>query len=138
MSYWISSFNWGFRSGLVIALNLEIVISESSFLNPNLSIRDKKSSLRLWGTITIFGYEPRAINNQNSLLPYTYFRFANLPYIIRLLFPFRYPMNVDTLIFGGIETNMCMWSSRLILDYLYSLKAQSSLNIFPTSTHILP
>ncbi len=30
--------------------------------------------------------------------------------IIRLLFPFRYPMKLLTLIFGGMLTSRCMWS----------------------------
>ena len=30
--------------------------------------------------------------------------------IIRLLFPFRYPMKLLTLIFGGILTSRCIWS----------------------------
>ncbi len=34
--------------------------------------------------------------------------FPHFSYIIRLLFPFRYPMKLDTLIFGGISINICM------------------------------
>ena len=37
---------------------------------------------------------------------YLNFILPHLWYIIRLLFPFRNPMNPDTLIFGGIVINM--------------------------------
>ena len=37
-----------------------------------------------------------------------YFRFAYFSNIIRLLFPFKYPMICDTLYFGGILTSICM------------------------------
>ena len=39
---------------------------------------------------------------QKCLFPYFYLRFACRSNIIRLLFPFRYPMIYDTLYFGGI------------------------------------
>ena len=40
----------------------------------------------------------------------SYFRFACLSNIIRLLFPLRNPMNCATLKYGGMLTSMCMWS----------------------------
>lgn len=46
--------------------------------------------------------------DENSLLRYLYFNSPNCSYSIALLFPFRYPMKLDTLIFGGISTSMCM------------------------------
>ena len=41
-------------------------------------------------------------------VPYLYLRFACRSKIIRLLFPFRYPITSDTLYFGGIFTYRCM------------------------------
>ena len=35
-----------------------------------------------------------------------YFKFAYFSNIIRLLFPFRYPINCDTLYFGGMDMSM--------------------------------
>src|SRR5574344_402370 len=53
---------------------------------------------------------------------------------MRLVFPFRYPMNDDTLIFGGIRTSMWMWSgiawASMISTPLYS---QSRRMYFPMS-----
>ena len=46
------------------------------------------------------------------LEPYLYLRFACLSKIIRLLFPLRYPINCATLIYGGILTNICTWSTQ--------------------------
>ena len=39
-----------------------------------------------------------------------YFRFAWRSYIIMALLPFKYPINYDTLYFGGIATNMWICS----------------------------
>ena len=36
----------------------------------------------------------------------------NCSYIIRLLFPFKYPTNADPLIFGGISINIWIWSGQ--------------------------
>lgn len=41
------------------------------------------------------------------LFPYLYFKFACLSNIISVLFPFRYPTKLDTLILGRILTNIC-------------------------------
>ena len=38
------------------------------------------------------------------------FQVAYLSNIIKLLLPFKYPINCDTLYFGGILTSMCTWS----------------------------
>jgi len=45
-----------------------------------------------------------------SLLPNLYFKFACLSNIINALLPFKYPMKLDTLIFGGMLTSKCTWS----------------------------
>ena len=47
-------------------------------------------------------------------LPITIFelQLADCSYIIRLLFPFKYPTNADTLIFGGISSNIWIWSGQ--------------------------
>lgn len=47
---------------------------------------------------------------QKCLFPYLYFRLACRSNIIRLLFPFRYPIIWDTLYFGGMLISMWMWS----------------------------
>ena len=39
--------------------------------------------------------------------------FAHLWNIIRLLFPFKYPINPETLILGGILTGICIWSGHI-------------------------
>lgn len=62
----------------------------------------------------------------SSLFPYLNFRFPCLSWNITLLFPFRYPMKLHMLIFGGISTNMCTWSGQI--------SAIDSLSIFPIST----
>ena len=36
--------------------------------------------------------------------------FACWSNLIRLLFPFKYPLKLDSLILGGIHTNQCIWS----------------------------
>ena len=44
--------------------------------------------------------------HQKFLDPYLYFKFACLSNIISELFPFRYPINCDTLKFGGISASI--------------------------------
>ena len=46
--------------------------------------------------------------------------FSHLSYIIRLLFPFKSPIKLDTLIFGGISTNICIGLD-ILLHLLYLL-----------------
>ena len=48
--------------------------------------------------------------HQNSRLRYANFMFPHFWNIIKLLFPFKYPMNPATLILGGMLTYMCIWS----------------------------
>ena len=43
---------------------------------------------------------------QKCLFPYLYFRRAYRSNIIIVLLPFRYPINDDTLSFGGMLTNI--------------------------------
>ena len=38
--------------------------------------------------------------------------FAGWSNLIRLLFPFKYPLKLDSLIWGGIHTNQCIWSGQ--------------------------
>ena len=48
--------------------------------------------------------------------------FPHFSYIIRLLFPFRYPMKLDTLIFGGISIrHMYVIRAHLCLSYIHPL-----------------
>ena len=50
--------------------------------------------------------------------------FACWSNLIRLLFPFKYPMKLDSLILGGIHTNQCIWSgqaSNSIIFYAFPL-----------------
>ena len=56
---------------------------------------------------TVLTYYP---TDQKCLLPNLYFKFAWRSNIISALFPFRYPMKLDTLIFGGILTSIWTWS----------------------------
>ena len=49
-----------------------------------------------------------APRHQNLRFPYLYFKFACLSNIINELFPFKYPMNDETLILGGILTSICI------------------------------
>ena len=46
-------------------------------------------------------------SDQKCLFPYLYFKFACRSNIINADLPFKYPINDDTLNFGGIITNMC-------------------------------
>ena len=48
------------------------------------------------------GYE----NTAYTAFPNLYFKFACLSNIISALFPFKYPINDDTLILGGMLTNI--------------------------------
>ena len=47
---------------------------------------------------------------QNLLLPNSCLRFACRSSMRSELFPFRYPMKLETLILGGMLTSMCTWS----------------------------
>ena len=52
----------------------------------------------------VLTYYPSA---QKCLLPNLYFKFACLSNIINALFSFKYPIKLDTLIFGGILNSKC-------------------------------
>ena len=59
--------------------------------------------------------------------------------IIRLLFPFKYPINCATLILGGMLTNMCMWSGHASASRISTLFCSHSfLRIWPMSALIFP
>ena len=77
--------------------------------------------------------------HQNCRFPYLYFKLACLSNIISELFPLRYPINCDTLYFGGILTSKRMWpghaSAPIISTPLYS---HNFLIILPTSAFICP
>ena len=79
-------------------------------------------------------YSHNTLLPKKGLFPYLYFKFACLSKIINANFPFKYPMNDDTLNFGGIITNICTWSlikcPSIISTPLYR---QSVLNISPIS-----
>ena len=47
---------------------------------------------------------------QKFRFPNLYFKFACRSNIIIALFPFRYPINCDTLYLGGMLTSRCTWS----------------------------
>ena len=47
---------------------------------------------------------------QNFLFPYLYFKFECISNIINELFPFKYPIILETLYFGGIDKSKCIWS----------------------------
>src|SRR5699024_12797816 len=52
--------------------------------------------------------------------------------IIKLLFPFKYPINCDTLNFGGIMTNIWIWSLHAFASCISTFfLSQSSLIICP-------
>ena len=55
---------------------------------------------------------------QKFVFPYLYFWFARRSDIIIVFFPFRYPINCDTLIFGGFEISRWVWSGILFPDIL--------------------
>ena len=54
-------------------------------------------------------------------------------YIIKLLFPFKNPMNSNTLAFGGIVTNIWIWFLHTFASIISTLSHRSHicLNIFP-------
>ena len=56
--------------------------------------------------------------HQNFRYPYLYFKFAWRLNIIKLLFPFKYPTNVDTLIFGGMLTKIWIWSLHAVASII--------------------
>ena len=73
--------------------------------------------------------------HQKCRFPYLYFKFANLSNIIRALFPFNIPINLDTDIFGGIATNIWMWSGHAFASMIStSYLSHIVLRIFPIST----
>ena len=77
--------------------------------------------------------------HQKCRFPYLYFKFANRSKIINALFPFNIPMNLDTDIFGGIDTNMWIWSTHAYaFNISTSYLSQMVLSIFPISALYLP
>ena len=62
------------------------------------------------------------------------FHIAHFWYIMTLLFPFRNPMKIDILIFGGISTNMCTWSGHASAYKSFTpFRSHNCLSIFPIS-----
>ena len=58
--------------------------------------------------------------HQNSLFRYLYFNSPNCSYNIVLLFPFKYPINLDTEYFGGISNSMCTWSGHISASTIFT------------------
>ena len=69
-------------------------------------------------------------------LRYLYFSSSNCPYNIVPLLPFRYPMKPDTVIFGGISSNMWIWSGLHIP--LLPLSQHLSIRIIALVFSLLP
>ena len=60
----------------------------------------------------ILAHRVDIITTAPELLRYLNFSSPNCSYIIRLLFPFKYPTNADTLILGSISSNIWIWSGQ--------------------------
>ena len=64
--------------------------------------------------LMVASFNPTVLTSYPSahkcLFPNFYFKFACLSNIINPLFPFKYPIKLDTLIFGGILTSSCTCS----------------------------
>ncbi|CAM5201147.1 hypothetical protein UACE39S_03815 [Ureibacillus acetophenoni] len=70
---------------------------------------------------------------------YLYFKFACRSNIIKLLLPFKYPTNEETLIFGGILTNICMWSLHAVASIISTpFLSHNCLRICPMSFLYFP
>lgn len=72
--------------------------------------------------------------HQKLGFPYLNFRFPCLSCIRVLLFPFRNPINPDTLSFGGISTSMWIWSGPPSASMIFTpFHLHRSRSIFPIS-----
>ena len=72
-------------------------------------------------------------------LRHLYFNSGNFSYIINLLFPFRYPIKLDTAIFGGISTSMCTWSGHISASTIFiPFQLHSVLSISPIARRFSP
>ena len=72
--------------------------------------------------------------HQKLGFPYLYFRFPCLSCIRVLLFPFRNPINPDTLSFGGISTSMWIWLGHPSASMVFTpfhLHHSRSISLFP-------
>lgn len=70
-------------------------------------------------------------------VPTFIFQIGSRSNIIKLLLLFRYPINCDTLMCGGIDTNMWMWSGQHSAAMISTrFRSLSSRRIFPTSAFI--
>ena len=59
--------------------------------------------------------------------------------IIRLLLPFRYPIKLDTLIFGGISISICTWSGHTSAFMMFTpFQLHNCLKICPISSLLSP
>ena len=73
------------------------------------------------------------------LCTYLYFKFAWFSKITKQLFPFKYPINCDTLTLGGILTNICIWSIQALASTIStSLYSHRRLSITPISLRSFP
>lgn len=76
---------------------------------------------------------------QKCLFPYLYFKFACLSKIIRLLFPFKYPITHVILYFGGKLISICMWSGHASASIIsIPFCSYNCLSICPISLLICP
>ena len=90
--------------------------------------------------LLIFPYLINIISSTPKLLyPYLYFKFAYFSNIIKLLFPFKYPITWATLYLGGIDNYICIWSGHASASIIsIPLYWHNFLNITPISLFILP
>ena len=70
--------------------------------NPDISSLEHISWRCQYHVVFAPNEEWKSIEKFERTFPYLYLRLACRSNIIRLLFPFRYPMICDTLYFGGI------------------------------------
>ena len=76
---------------------------------------------------TVSTWYPR---HPKYLFPYLYFKFTCLSNIINVLFPFRYPTKLDTLILGGNSASICTWSGQFSASIIFTpFHLHSVLNI---------
>ena len=68
--------------------------------------------------------------HQSSRFRYLYFNSPNCSYSIPPLFPFRYPIKLDTAVFGGISTSMGTWSGHTSASTFFPTFRSHSPSVF--------
>ena len=82
---------------------------------------------------------PKLCRQHKNGVLYLYFRFACLSKIIKLLFPLRYPINCDTLRYGGMHTSIWIWSGHASASIISTFFCSHSfLSISPMSCLSFP